>query len=208
MKRIFLTIVSILIFVEMMNAQQYDSGGNYDYLVTVSTRLGDIKLILFEDTPMHRDNFLYLVDNKVYDGIIFHRVIQNFMIQGGDVNTRTESLLAELNKYIQDRVPAEIRPNHKHIKGAIAGARQGDHINPHKMSSATQFYIVQNSNGTPHLDGGYTVFGQVISGLDVVDAIAQEETDSRDKPLEDIRMEVSFKKMKKTDISKQFNYSY
>ena len=192
----------------MINAQQYESGGNNDYLVTISTRFGDIKLILFEDTPMHHDNFLYLIDNKVFDGIVFHRVINNFMIQAGDVNTRTESLSPEMNKYIQDRIPAEIRPNHKHIKGALAGARQGDHINPHKMSSATQFYIVQNPKGTPHLDGGYTVFGQVVSGFEVIDMIAQQKTDSRDKPLEDIRMEVSFKKMKKTNISKQFNYSY
>jgi len=208
MKNLLLFLISGLIITSVLNAQQYDSGGDFDYVVTISTRFGDIKLILFEDTPMHRDNFFYLINNKVYNGMTFHRVINNFMIQGGDANTRTEPLSPEMEKYIKDRIPAEIRPNHKHIKGAIAGARQGDHINPHKMSSATQFYIVQNLHGTPHLNGGYTVFGQVISGLEVVDIIAQQETDARDKPLEDIKMEVSLKKMKKTDISKQFNYSY
>ncbi len=191
-----------------MNSQQYESGGNNDYLVTIKTSFGEIKLILFEDTPMHRDNFLYLTEQGAFNGVIFHRVINNFMIQGGDLATRTEPLSDELLKYSQDRIPAEIRPNHLHIKGAIAAARQGDHINPQKMSSATQFYIVQNNAGTPHLNGGYSVFGQVLSGFEVVDAIAQQETDSRDKPIEDIKMEVSFKKIKKSQITKEFNYTY
>ena len=206
MKTFLITIIAFFSFL-MSSAQKYNADPEYDYLVTISTDFGDIKLILFEDTPIHRENYLTLFDKGVFNGVIFHRVINNFMIQAGDLSTKNEPLPDDIKELTSTRIPAEILPNHKHVKGAVAGARQGDHINPYKMSSPTQFYIVQNPNGTPHLDGGYTVFGQVVAGLDVVDKIARVET-VRDKPLKDIKMNATVKKVKKEDISKQYNYTY
>lgn len=189
-------------------AQKYETSGDYDYLVTISTDFGDIKLLLFEDTPLHRENFLMLIDKGIIEGTIFHRVINNFMIQGGDTRTNPKPLTEDQKLLIKNRIPAEILSNHLHKKGALAGARQGDQVNPYRMSSSTQFYIVQNPNGTPHLDGAYTVFGQTVSGLDVVDKIAQQPTGAYDRPQEDIRMSITYQKVLKTDIIKEFGFQY
>ena len=207
MKKIHLLI--LLIFcISMSNAQNFSADPEYDFLVTISTDFGEIKLILFEDTPLHRENFLTLVEKKVYNATIFHRVINNFMIQGGDPNTKNEELSDEIKELLKDRIPAEISPNHLHVKGAVAAARQGDQVNPYRMSSPTQFYIVQNNNGTPHLNGAYTVFGQVISGIETVDKIAAQKTGYRNIPVENIKMTISYQKLKKSEITKLYNYSY
>ena len=191
------------------------------YYVLIETSLGNMTVELFNETPNHRDNFIKLVKAGFYDGLIFHRVINNFMIQGGDPNSREAKpgqMLGDGN--LGYKVPAEFVPSLFHRKGALAAARQGDQVNPTKASSACQFYIVQGNvwpidrlqmmaaqmgkkltqeqidvyttvGGTPHLDGDYTVFGQVIEGLDVIDKIAAVKCGPGDRPVEDVKMKMS-----------------
>ena len=188
--------------------------------VLIETDLGDITVKLYNETPRHRDNFLKLVNEGFYDGLIFHRVIKNFMIQGGDPNSKN----AQPGQMLGDgglpyTVPAEFVPSLFHKKGALAAARQGDNVNPNKESSSCQFYIVQGNvwhgnqlkmmeyqmqkhfsqaqidtyttiGGTPHLDGDYTVFGEVVEGLDVVDKIAAVQCGQFDRPVKDVKMKM------------------
>lgn len=240
-----------------------------DVKVLLKTTLGDITILLYGDTPRHRDNFVKLVKEGHYDGVLFHRVINDFMVQTGDPNSKN----APKGKLLGDGdMPYEIEaeflfPTHYHHRGALAAARQGDNVNPERKSSASQFYIVtgkkfsegqldnmehqavmrhkqevfdsltkqnrdtimslrrnrdqaglqalqeqlvnetekltagdsviytpemrqvyMNEGGTPHLDGTYTVFGRVLSGMDVVDKIQKAETDGNDRPIDDIRI--------------------
>jgi cyclophilin family peptidyl-prolyl cis-trans isomerase len=239
-----------------------------DTLVLVETDYGNIKIRLYNETPIHKENFIKLAKEGFYDGISFHRVIENFMIQGGDPLTKpkAEGDTTEI-EYEDYTLEAEIIPSLYHKKGALAAARMGDNVNPEKRSSGSQFYIVQgkvfavaelqilaerkndqdknnkinslimqrantiidkgenpdfnaivaelkdtidfisaNSNtydftaeqiqvyttvgGTPHLDKDYTVFGEVVEGLEVIDKIAAVETGQRDVPVKDVRMKI------------------
>ena len=176
-----------------------------DKVVTITTPQGEIKLILFDETPKHKENFLKLAEEGFYNGTTFHRIIENFMIQGGDPNSKNDSPNDDgmgNNGYM---VPAEFRPELTHVKGALAAARTE---NPEKASSGCQFYIVQNELGTHFLDGNYTVFGQTIAGLDVVDAIAKQPKDYRDRPLADVKMTVKVEEMKKKKITELYGYQY
>jgi cyclophilin family peptidyl-prolyl cis-trans isomerase len=239
--------------------------GNENTFVSVKTTLGNIRIQLYDSTPIHRDNFIKLIKSGIYDGVTFHRVIQDFMIQSGDPKTRQDlkkGFPDSLNTYT---IPAEIRKEYFHKRGALAAAREGNEVNPEMRSSGTQFYIVQGTKltdaeldnfekfinnslkqavftrfvnelsdsarlkgvtlsngelqekasikmfeyltankdfkippdqrevyktigGVPRLDGAYTVFGEVVEGIDVVDKIASVKTDSNDKPLSDIRI--------------------
>ena len=195
--------------------------------VLIQTSMGDMTIRLSDSTPLHRDNFLKLVKVRFYDSLLFHRVIKDFMIQGGDPNSRNakpgEALGMGGPGY---RVPAEFRQTLFHKKGVIAAARDN---NPEKASSGCQFYIVQGKTftdteldnlettrlkrkipaeqrevyktlgGTPHLDQGYTVFGEVIKGTEVLDKIAAVETSKgadRDRPLQDVKI-ISMKLVKR-----------
>jgi cyclophilin family peptidyl-prolyl cis-trans isomerase len=240
-------------------------GGNENTIVLMKTSLGDIKLKLYDETPLHRDNFIKLVNSGFYEGISFHRVINGFMIQAGDPLTRTVPIdkgADSLNTYT---IPSEFNKQFFHKKGALAAAREGNDVNPEMRSSGTHFYIVQglkltddqlnqaeetiNNNirralfnkfihavtdsaaasgvplsdgevqerasekmfnylasegsyripeeqrvvyktigGVPRLDGTYTVFGEVVDGLDVVDRIAAVKTDNTDKPVNDVKI--------------------
>ncbi len=157
----------------------------------IVTNLGTIKVKLYSKTPKHRENFAKLALTGYYDSLLFHRVINGFMIQGGDPLTRDTSAAA-VAKYGQGgpgyTVPAEFVPEYTHRKGALAAARRGDVANPMKESSGSQFYIVQDAGACAQLDGAYTVFGETVSGLDIIDRIAQVATDRRDKPLMDVRI--------------------
>ena len=159
--------------------------------VILHTNMGDIKIRMHDDMPITTGNFVKLAKEKFYDGTIFHRVINGFMIQGGDPFTRDTSAAA-VAKYGQGgpgyTIPAEFVPEYTHKKGALAAARRGDVANPKKESSGSQFYIVQDANACAQLDGAYTVFGETVSGLDVIDRISQVATDQRDKPLMDVRI--------------------
>lgn len=196
-----------------------------EYMVRMFTTAGVVDMKLYDETPAHRDNFVRLVKNHQYDSLLFHRVIKDFMIQGGDPaskNAVSGELLGEGD--LGYTVEAEFMPNlHYHRRGALAAAREGDDVNPSKASSACQFYIVWGKvytkeqlesymewykqrtgkelnvtpeqfeayttvGGTPHLDGGYTVFGEVVKGLEVIETIQNVKCDGNDRPLRDVRI--------------------
>ena len=150
----------------------------------IVTSMGTIRVKLYKNTPKHRDNFTKLALSHYYDNLLFHRVIDGFMIQGGDPYTRDTSRVAEWGEggpgYTID---AEILPEHTHKKGALAAARRGNLANPMKESSGSQFYLVQDSTACKHLDGEYTVFGEAVGGLNVIDRIARVKTDRFNRPL-------------------------
>ena len=151
------------------------------------TSHGTMRLKLYSMTPKHRDNFVKLVKEHYYDGLRFHRVIEGFMIQGGDPYSRDTSKADLWGQGGPDyTVPAEFVNQYWHKKGAIAAARKGDMANPTKASSGSQFYIVHDENACLHLDGQYSIFGEVIEGLEVIDKIAAVETDYYDRPMEDV----------------------
>jgi peptidylprolyl isomerase len=241
------------------------TGSNENTIINIQTSSGDIKIKLYDNTPIHRDNFIKLINSHFYEGISFHRVIKDFMIQSGDPLTKTGTVSSFPDSLKTYTLPAEFNNSNFHKKGALAAARQGNDVNPEMRSSGTQFYIVQgvkftdveldqaeariNSNikqnlfnkllnetsdsarlsgknltsgeiqeiasvkmfeyltafkdykisndkriiyktlgGTPRLDGTYTVFGEVIEGIDIVDKIASVQTDSNDKPLTDVKI--------------------
>lgn len=163
-------------------------------VMDIVTSMGTIKVRLFKDTPRHRDNFVMLALSGYYDNLMFHRVIDGFMIQGGDPISRDT---LRVDSWGQGgpgyTLPAEIldadgNPLHRHKKGALAAARRGNLANPFKESSGSQFYLVQNPDNCTHLDGEYTVFGETVAGLNVIDRIASAQTNKRDLPLQPIRI--------------------
>lgn len=220
MKKFFATLVLCLATIGIQ--AQTD---NIRHEIEMVTDSGKIVIVLYNETPQHRDNFLKNVKEGVYDGQLFHRVIKDFMIQAGDPASKTATkgqMLGDSDdKYT---VPAEIvYPKLFHKRGAVAAARESDDVNPQRASSATQFYIVwgrkfsdnqlawaqeridkytngqikitpeigniyKTVGGTPHLDGSYTVFGEVLEGLDIVERIQTATTDDNDRPINDIRI--------------------
>ena len=160
------------------------------------TSMGSMRIKLYKETPLHRDNFVKLARKGFYNGLLFHRVIKGFMIQAGDPLTRDTT---KVDLYGSGgpgyTIPAEIVPGLTHKKGAIAAARRSDSVNPRKESSGSQFYIVQDAAGCTHLDGEYTVFGEVTDGLNVIDNIAGVETTVRGLPLYPINI-ISIKEIK------------
>ena len=219
--------------------------------VLMKTNLGNIKLKLYNETPQHRDNFIKLVKEGTYNGLLFHRVIKDFMIQGGDVTSKDAPMSKQLGAGdLGYTVPAEfVYPKYFHKKGALSAARTSDEVNPERESSASQFYIVTGKvysdselaqmakikaayqsgdkaelaiirdtlvgkteleaekrkeeakltpeqreayktiGGVPFLDNEYTVYGEVVEGLDVVDAIQNVKTNRQDRPLENVVIE-------------------
>ena len=155
----------------------------------VATTQGTFRVKLYKDTPKHRDNFVRLALTHFYDGVLFHRVVPGFVIQGGDPYTRDTSRVEEWGEGGPGyNVDAEILPEHTHKKGALAAARRGDLANPLKESSGSQFYVVVNPENCKHLDGEYTVFGEVVGGQNVIDRIARVQTDRYDRPLRPVKI--------------------
>ena len=211
-----------------------------DYLVTINTQYGPMRLLLHDQTPKHKENFIKLVNQKFYDSLLFHRIIPNFMVQGGDPNSR-KALVGEPlgNGDVDYKIPAEIVPALFHKKGALAAARDN---NPEKASSGCQFYVVQGRvwpddelrkqidrgharapgrvftdeqkqtyktlGGSPHLDGNYTVFGEVVDGLAIVDSLAKQPRDPQDRPKQNIRMTMTGEWVRKKRITKQYKFRY
>lgn len=216
------TIIFLLFCLVTVLAQAQTDTRREVELVTDS---GTIRIALYNETPLHRDNFLKHVQNGDYNGVLFHRVIKNFMVQAGDLASKT----AQAGQMLGDTpeahsIPAEICfPKLYHKRGALAAAREGDNVNPERASSSTQFYIVwgqkfsdqqlewaqsridkytdgkakltpelcetyKTLGGTPHLDGSYTVFGEVLEGLEIVEKIQYATTDDNDRPINDIRI--------------------
>ena len=155
----------------------------------IVTNMGTIKVKLYAKTPKHRENFAKLALSGYYNGLLFHRVINGFMIQAGDPLTKDPENAAKFGTGGPGyTIPAEFVPEYTHKKGALAAARRGDSANPMKESSGSQFYIVQDERACAQLNGDYTVFGETISGFDVIDRIAGVETDQRDRPVSDVKI--------------------
>ena len=263
MNRVFRYLTSITLIFTIVSCNT--RGGNENTTVLIKTTAGDIKVKLYDETPIHRDNFIKLVNMGFYEGILFHRVIKDFMIQAGDPKTRSGLTKEQIDTLDNYTIPAEFRKQYFHKKGALAAARQGNDVNPEMRSSGTQFYIVQgkkytageiettvervnsglrqvvfskfiretadsariagnplseseiqekaslkmfnylttegehkltqeqidaytNIGGVPRLDATYTVFGEVVEGLEIVDKIAGSPTNQADKPINDIRI--------------------
>lgn len=210
MKKIILIVVCVVMFATSF-AQSTK--------VLIETTKGNITVMLYEETPLHRDNFIKLVESNFYDSILFHRVIKDFMIQAGDPTSKNAAPDVLLGDADTDyTIPAEfVYPKYFHKKGALAAARTSDDENPERRSSGSQFYIVQGRTftdekldkyeahlgikmpaeireyyktvgGTPHLDTQYTVFGEVLEGMNVVNEIAAVETNKDDRPVVDVRI--------------------
>lgn len=190
-------------------------------MILISTNYGDMKAVLYNETPQHRDNFIKLIKESYFDGTLFHRIIDGFMIQGGDPDSKTAKPGQQLGQGGPGyTVPAEFNQELIHKKGALAAARMGDQMNPQKASSGSQFYIAQGKvysqeelsnfemrmgksfneiqkktyttvGGVPFLDYEYTVFGEVVEGLDVIDKIAKAAKDRSDRPTQDIKMKIT-----------------
>ena len=157
--------------------------------VLLETTEGNIRIALYNETPRHRDNFLKLVESHFYDSLLFHRVIPSFMIQAGDPDSRHAEPGAMLGEGdLPYKLEPEIVPALRHRYGSVAAAREGDDVNPDHLSSACQFYIVTRKSGTPHLDGAYTVFGEVTEGMDVANRIQRHIRDDDDRPVHDVRI--------------------
>lgn len=203
MKKTIVLIMISMFFASMSYSQET--------MFVIHTDYGDMKGILYDNTPGHRDNFIKLIKEKWFDGSTFHRVIENFMIQGGGKDGGTTD--------VGYKVPAEFYPDYFHKKGALAAARQADQVNPTKASSGSQFYIVQGNvikeselesygkrmgvewteeqieayttiGGTPHLDFNYTVFGEITEGFDVIDKIAAVPVKNGSQPIEEVSMTI------------------
>ena len=214
-------IVSLIITLSATGLQAQDGEATEERLVKIETTLGNMVVKLYNETPGHRDNMIKLIEEGFFNGQLFHRVIKDFMIQAGDPHSigaeKGQRLGTGGPGYT---IPAEFNQHLIHKKGALSAARQGDNANPDKASSGSQFYIVQGRvfspeelnlmaqsdmvkltremveiyttlGGTPHLDGSYTVFGEVVEGLGLLDRIAAQDTDTYDRPLEDVVYSIS-----------------
>ncbi|MEM6766477.1 MAG: peptidylprolyl isomerase [Bacteroidota bacterium] len=233
----------ILLFIMTINESEAQKNKK-DQLVKISTTLGDIVVLLYDATPQHKANFLKLVEEGTYNSTLFHRIIKDFMIQGGDPESKDP---AKKNAWgtggLGYTIEAEILPGYIHKKGVLAAARQGDAVNPEKRSSSCQFYIVQGKpvkeaelkmmenrlsqitgqaftyseeekkaymeeGGSPWLDQQYTIFGEVIDGLALVDTIAAVKTGPRDVPVEPITMTMEVLELRKKKIEKLYDFQY
>ncbi len=221
-------------------------------IVKIKTQFGEIMVYLYDETPNHKANFLKLARNGFFNGTTFHRIIEGFMIQGGDPNSKDNDPMndgdggpeftGEAGTFPDPvngktySIDAEIKPGIYHKRGVIAAARESDDINPEKRSSGSQFYLVQGRiytdeeltayaikrsltlnedqrklyttlGGTPHLDGRYTVFGEIVSGYEVVEKIAKQAKDGRDRPITNIEMTVEVLKVKPRQLVKKYGYN-
>ncbi len=182
--------------------------GNRDSIVRLNTKFGEVVLVLFPETPIHRKNFLKLSSQKFYDSTSFHRIINNFMIQGGDPNSKDNNSENDGQGGPGYTLPAEFNPLFSHNQGALAAARLGDMVNPKKESSGSQFYIVDGPSGSHHLDNNYTVFGQVIKGIEVVQTIAAQPKQGGDHPKSEIKMWMKVVPMKRELVTSTYGYDY
>ena len=222
--RFYSPIVSLTVLLLLSSLSAVAQENQSERLIKIETSLGDMLVRLYDETPAHRDNMIKLIEEGFYKNHLFHRVIKDFMIQGGDPH----SVGAEKGQRLGSggpgyTVPAEFHPSLIHKKGALAAARKGDQVNPEQASNGSQFYLVQGrvltpeeinilaqrgvatfteasteiyttQGGTPHLDGAYTVFGEVVEGLEVLDSIAAQPCDAYNRPVEDVIFTISIVK--------------
>jgi cyclophilin family peptidyl-prolyl cis-trans isomerase len=169
---------------------------------------GEIVMVLYDKTPKHKSNFIKLAKEGFFNGTTFHRVINGFMIQGGDPNSKDTDPNNDGLGGPGYTIPSEFVSELKHKRGALAAARMGDQMNPKRESSGSQFYIVQSPKGTPQLDGAYTVFGEVLKGMEIVDRISKQAKLMNDRPVYDVKMTVTVEQMPKTKITELYGYKY
>lgn len=191
MKKSLLILAFIASIISLSVSAVPGNGEQAQVKFVIHTDYGDMKGVLYNETPQHRDNFVKLVKSGFYDGTLFHRVILGFMIQGGDPDSRNASTGQALGRGGPGyTIPAEFNPKLTHKRGAIAAARLGGPSNPKKASSGSQFYIVEPEKGAHFLDNEYTVFGEITEGFDVITKIASVPKDKADRPLKDIKMNI------------------
>ncbi len=193
MKKLIYLLSSLCLIISVFSCSDKDNDIALDDVVKIKTDFGNIYLWLFDETPLHKANFIELAESGFYDSVSFHRVVNDFMIQGGDPNSKDTDPSNDGFGGPGYTIDAEIDSSLLiHNYGALGAARIGDDFNPDRKSSGSQFYIVDNVDGAHHLDGDYTVFGVVIKGLDIVDEISVQPVniESGHKPLEKIMMEV------------------
>jgi cyclophilin family peptidyl-prolyl cis-trans isomerase len=216
------SLVLIVLFIAGISLfSAHNAAAQKNVKVVLDTDLGEIEIVLYEKTKEHKENFVKLVNEGFYDGLLFHRIIENFMIQGGDPQSKN----APKDKMLGSggpgyTIPAEIIPEYYHKKGALSAARTGDNMNPMRRSSGCQFFIVTGkvysveelsmyekrlntkfseeqkqayttTGGTPFLDAQYTVFGEVVRGMDIVEKLEKVKTGSGDRPLEDVSIKTA-----------------
>lgn len=176
-----------------------------EQIVEIETDYGNMYMWLYKETPLHRDNFLSLAKEGFYDNTTFHRIIQNFMIQGGDPNSKDNDPGNDGTGGPGYTVPAELMDSLKNIRGAVATARTGNNVNPQKASNGSQFFI--NLKHNTHLDKEYTVLGYIMKGMEVADQIVTQPTNANDRPLTDIRMQVKILEKTKAEILEEYGYT-
>jgi cyclophilin family peptidyl-prolyl cis-trans isomerase len=175
-------------------------------LIEIKTSYGNMYMWLYKGTPLHRNNFLGLSDTNYFDSTTFHRCITNFMIQGGDPNSKDADKTNDGTGGPGYTIPAEINSGkYTHKRGAIGAARTN---NPEKASSGSQFYIVLSTSGAAHLNGQYTVFGEIIKGIEVADSIVKQPQDpANNRPYTDIKMDVNVITRTTKQLREEFNFS-
>ena len=155
---------------------------NKESIILFKTRLGDIKIKLYKETPLHRSSFIFLTKTGYFNTTSFHRIVPDFIVQGGNSD---HPMTRKLRIRYNYRIPAEIKSHRKHKYGALAAARQWEN-NPNKTSSPFEFYMIQDKRGSHHLDGEHTIFGEIIEGFDTMEKIAKLETDKKEWPLKEV----------------------
>lgn len=242
MHNFFFLLLAILLTIPTQVWAQKPS--KFDELVIIETTFGDITILLYDQTPRHKANFIKLAKEGFYDGTTFHRVIKDFMIQGGDPYSKDSTKQNSVGQggpgYTQE---AEFVSGLYQRRGVVAAARMPDQVNPTRESSGSQFYLIQGrkftsteldaaeqrvqrmlgpdfkfseearaiyqeEGGAPWLDQQYTIFGEIIAGLDVVDKVAEQRVNRANRPLEDITVRMKVEKMKRKKVEKQFGFQY
>lgn len=175
-------------------------------IIEIKTAYGTMYMWLYNETPLHKANFLKLADTGFFDSITFHRIVPNFVIQGGDPNSKDSDPTNDGNGGPGYTIPAEITTALKHTYGAVGAARLPNNVNPQRESSGSQFYIVVNPSGTSNLNGDYTVFGKILSGMTAATAIVAQPRSASDRPLTDIRMDVNVVTKTRAQLRTEFNF--
>ena len=175
-------------------------------IIEISTNFGSMYMWLYKSTPKHRENFLKLAKESYFDSTTFHRIIRNFVIQGGDPNSKDSIKTNDGNGGPGYTIPLELHDSIKHIRGAVGAAREGDDVNPLKASNGSQFYICMSATQTQHLNNNYTVFGFIMKGMDVADKIVVQSKDANNRPINDIKMSVKVLRKTLEEIKTEYNY--
>lgn len=204
MKTVLKTIALSMILVLSSCKKETKTQEPTEKVIEMTTPFGTMYLWLFKETPLHRANFLKLAEEGYYNNTTFHRIIPNFMIQGGDPNSKDADPNNDGSGGPGYTIPAEIKANITHDKGRLAAARTN---NPEKASSGCQFYIVADKNGANHLNGEYTVYGEVFSGLNIIDSIVKQKRNAKDRPFTDIKMQVKVIEKSLSELKSTYNYT-